>query len=182
MSENYGLTSDGGLEQLDRATEAIATEMRIKGCYRLHIVDPDGTITGDSGWIANQVTNDGVNQYLAQLLGAMAGSKQITHVALGTGTAPGAAATALDGELDNTSSRAAVTAGSSSNSMKARFTATFNSASSFTTETVTLQNIGLFNTSAATTGTVFAGNTYATSTCATNQSVNITYDIDFSTA
>ena len=45
---------------------------------------------------------------------------------------------------------------------------------------MSLKNIGLFNTSAATTGTVFAGNTYATSTCATNQNVNITYDIDFS--
>lgn len=159
-----------------------AEGMKIKGCYRLHIVDPDGTIAGDSGWIENQVVNLGVNDYLCQLLGAMAGSKQITHVALGTGTAPGAAATSLEGELEETSSRAAVTAATSSSSMKARFTATFNSASSFTSATVSLKNIGLFNTSAATTGTLFAGNTYATSTCATNQSVNVTYDIDFSTS
>ena len=159
-----------------------AEGMRMRGFYRLQIVDPDGTIAGDSGWHENQVVNLGVNDYLCQLLGDMAGSKQITHAALGTGTAPGAAATSLDGELDQTSSRAAVTAATSSNSMKARFTATFNSASSFTSATVTLQNLGLFNQSNVTAGTLFAGNTYATSSCATNQSVNVTYDIDFSTA
>ena len=156
--------------------------MKLRGCYRLQITDPDGSVMGDSGWHENQVVNLGVNDYLCQLLGDMAGSKQITHVALGTGTVPGAAATALDGELDQTSSRAAVTAATSSSSFKARFTATFNSASSFTSATVTLQNIGLFHQSNVTAGTLFAGNTYATSTCATNQNVNVTYDIDFSTS
>lgn len=156
--------------------------MKLRGCYRLQITDPDGSVMGDSGWHENQVVNLGVNDYLCQLIGGMAGSKVITHVALGTGTVPGAAATALDGELDQTSSRAAVTAATSSSSFKARFTATFNSASSFTSATVTLQNIGLFHQSNVTAGTLFAGNTYATSTCATNQNVNVTYDIDFSTS
>ncbi len=158
--------------------------IKMRGFYRLNICapnDPD-TIVGDSGWIENQVTNLGVNDYLAQLLGNMAGSKQVTHMALGTGTAPGAAATALEGELDSTSSRAAVTAATSSNSFKARFTATFNSANSFASATVTLRNVGLFNTSTQNSGTVMCGNTYATSTCATNQNVNATYDIDFSTS
>lgn len=183
--ENYGLTSDGDLAQLDRATEMIAAEMAqdripVKGCYRLHIVDPDGTIVGDSGWHENQVVNLGFNQYLALALMGNAGSKKVTHVALGTGTAPGAAATTLDGEITEVSSRAAVTTASSNTSKRARFTATFASASSFVSTTMTIKNIGLFNTSTRTTGTIFAGNTYATSTVATNQAVNVTYDIDFS--
>lgn len=156
---------------------------KLRGCYRIHIVDPDGTIQGDSGWHENQVVNLGVNDYLAQLIGNMAGSKQITHAALGTGTAPGAAATSLDGEIDHaTNSRAAVTAATSSTSMKARFTATFESSDNFLSETVTLNNIGLFHQSNVTAGTLFAGNTYNTSSCATNQNVNVTYDIDFSTS
>ena len=159
-----------------------ASGISMRGFYRVQIEDPDGSIAGDSGWHENQIVNLGVNDYVCQLLGNMAGSKQITHVALGTGTEPGAAATSLEGELDSTSSRAAVTAATSSSSFKARFTATFSSANSFASATVSLKNIGLFNTSAATTGTLFAGNTYATSTCATNQNVNVTYDIDMSTS
>jgi hypothetical protein len=43
-------------------------------------------------------------------------------------------------------------------------------------------NVGLFNVSGPTTasGTLFAGNTYTSSSCATNQNVNATYDIIFS--
>lgn len=158
--------------------------LKIKGFFRVQLTAPNDpeTIVGDSGWQQNQVVNLGVNNYLCQLLGDMAGSRQITHAALGTGTAPGAAATSLEGELDSTSSRAAVTAATSTNSMKARFTATFSSANSFASATVTLRNIGLFYTSTQNSGTLFCGNTYATSQCQTNQNVNITYDADFSTS
>lgn len=161
---------------------AVQSTLGLRGFYRVQVENPDGSLHGDSGWHKNQIVNLGVNDYVCQLLGDMAGSKQVSHVALGTGTAPGAAATSLEGELDSTSSRAAVTAATSSNSFKARFTATFNSANSFASATVTLKNIGLFNTSTTTVGTLFCGNTYATSTCATNQNVNITYDVDMSTS
>jgi hypothetical protein len=130
--------------------------------------------------VENQIVNLGFNDYLCQLLGNMAGSKQISHAALGTGTEPGAAATGLEGELTEISSRAGVTAATSNTSKRVRFTATFASQSSFVSTTMTLKNIALFNTSTRTTGTLFCGNTYATSTCATNQNVNATYDIDFS--
>ena len=159
-----------------------ADPLTLRGFYRVQITDPDGSIAGDSGWHENQIVNLGVNDYVCQLLGDMAGSKQITHAALGTGTAPGAAATTLHGELDETSSRAAVTAATSSSSMKARFTATFSSANSFVSATMSLRNIGLFHQSNVTAGTLFCGNTYSTSTCATNQNVNVTYDIDMSTS
>lgn len=149
--------------------------VKIKGFYRVHITDPDGKIVGDSGWKKNQVTNLGFNQFLVSALGSIAGSKYVSHLALGTGTVPGAAATSLDGEV---TSRQAVTAATSNTSKTLRLTGTFSSADSFVGATVTLQNIGLFNSASG--GTLFAGNTYATSTCATNQNVNCTYDIVFS--
>jgi hypothetical protein len=41
-----------------------------------------------------------------------------------------------------------------------------------------LSNVGLFATS-NTNDTLFAGNTYASSSCNTNQNVNVTYQIRF---
>ncbi len=137
------------------------------------VLEQDGQIVGDSGWLQNQITDEGVRQYLAYALGAIGGSKQVVAVALGTGTVPGAAATTLDGEITGTSSggRVTVTA-ASSGSTAVQFTATFSSSNSFVTATANISNIGLFNTSAYTSGTLFAGNTYGSSSCATNQNVN----------
>jgi len=149
--------------------------VKIKGFFRVHIADPDGSIVGDSGWLKNQVTNLGFNKFLVSALGSIAGSLYVSHLALGTGTVPGAAATSLDGEV---TSRQAVTAATSATSKTLRLTGTFSSADNFVGATVTLSNIGLFNSASA--GTLFAGNTYNTSTCATNQNVNCTYDIVFS--
>lgn len=149
--------------------------IKIKGFFRVHIVSDTGEIVGDSGWRENQITNDGFDQFLAKSLGAIAGSKQVSHMAIGSGTVPGAAATSLNGEVVK---RASVTAASSSSSKAVRFTATFDSANSFVTNTQNISNVGLFNSSA--TGTLFAGNTYASSSVATNQSVYATYDITFS--
>jgi len=154
------------------------TGIKVKGSYRLKIVDGlTGSLVGDSGWYQNQVVNLGFNQYLVSTLGAIAGSKQITYAAIGTGGAPAAGDTALAGEQ---SVRAAVTAATSSGSKTLRLTATFNSSASFVTATKNISNVGLFNTSEAAVGTLFAGNTYASSAVATNQNVNVTYDIIFS--
>jgi hypothetical protein len=150
--------------------------MKVRGFYRVQITE-DGKILGDSKWQKNQVVNLGFNHYLVSTLGAIAGSKQITHAALGTGTAPGAADTSLNGELSE-NVRKAITAATSSSSKTARFTATFGSSDSFVTATRNISNIGLFNTSSG--GSLFAGNTYASSSVATNQQVNVTYDIIFS--
>ena len=151
--------------------------LKVKGFYRVQLTE-EGKVIGDSGWKQNQVTNLGFNQYLVMSLGSIAGSKYVSHVALGTGGAPAAGDTALAGEGE-LSKRAAVTAATSSGSKTVRFTATFNSTDSFVTATKSISNIGLFNTSAVTTGTAFAGNTYTSSSCATNQNVNVTYDIIF---
>lgn len=151
--------------------------VKVKGSFRLQIEDgPTGEIVGDTGWVTNQVTNLGFNQYIVSALGSIAGSKYITHLALGTGGAPAAGDTTLAGEVQV---RAAVTAATSSTSKDLQLTATFSSAVSFVTTTMSLANIGAFHTSTQGAATIFAGNTFASSTCATNQNVNATYVIGF---
>lgn len=150
----------------------------IKGFSRVQITEGD-KIVGDSGFTGpNQITNLGFLNYLVKLLGASAGSKQIGFVALGTGSAPNASHTTLNGEVMSSTQRKAVTFGSSG-STTAQFTATFASSDSFLTAAANLSNIGLF-AAATSDDTLFAGNTYASSACATNQNVNITYQIRFS--
>jgi hypothetical protein len=149
--------------EVEQALEKVA----VRGFFRVQITEDD-KVVGDSDWQENQVTNLGFNQYLVSTLGAIAGSKQISRMALGTGTAPGAADTTLNGELGE-GVRAAVTAATSSGSKTVRFTATFASAASFVTANRNISNVGLFNTESG--GTLFAGNTYASSTVATNQNV-----------
>ena len=148
--------------------------LKIKGMFRIQLTE-DGKLVGDSGWKQNQITNDGFNDYLCKALGAVSGSKQVSHLALGTGGVPAASDTTLAGEVQK---RQAVTAATSSSSKTIRFTGTFSSANSFVTATQNVSNIGLFNSSS--TGTLFAGNTFASSAVATNQNVNATYDIIFS--
>ena len=148
--------------------------VKVQGMFRVNITE-DGKVVGDSGWRKNQITNLGFNQYLVGSLGNISG-KSVTHAALGTGGAPAASDTTLAGEQ---SVRAALTVATNSSSKTLRNTATFSSANSFVTASKNISNIGLFNTSTAATGTLFAGNTYASSTVATNQDVNITYDIIF---
>lgn len=158
------------------------TDIRVKGFFRLHLVEElDGKqrVVGDSGWKRNTVTNEGKRDYLSRLLGALANSKQVSHAALGTGGAPAAGDTTLAGEVThNASSRDAVSA-ATNGSTAVRFTGTFASADSHNTATVNISNIGLFQQSNTNTGTVFAGAAYASSSWATNQSVNYTYDITF---
>jgi hypothetical protein len=165
-------------EIIDRFSEAppdVSDGIKIRGFFRLQI-EEDGEIVGDSGWMENAVTNEGKRHYLAQLLGGLAGSSQIGYAALGTGTAPGATATTLDGELGE-AVRDAVSAATSGSTAVA-FTGTFASSDSFVTATRNLSNIGLFATNSG--GSIFAGNTYASSSCGTNQNVNYTYTITFS--
>lgn len=150
--------------------------IKVRGSFHLQIVDPKtGEIQGDSGWQKNQVVDLGFLDYLCKSLGSSTGSKYITHAGLGTGTVPGASDTSLNGEVGT---RQAVTFATSSNSKKARFLATFAAGWHTSTGAYNISNIGLFNTSSG--GTLFSGNTYNSSSCASNQAVNVTYDIDFS--
>jgi hypothetical protein len=147
--------------------------LKVKGMYRVQITE-DGKVVGDSGWKENIVVNLGFNKYLVSALGSIAGSLQVSHLALGSGGAPAATDTSIAGEVEK---RQAVTAATSSSSKTVRFTGTFDSANSFLTSSRNLSNVALVNSSA--TGTIFSGNTYTSSTVATNNNVNVTYDIIF---
>lgn len=151
--------------------------IRIEGFSRVQI-EEDGEIVGDSGFTGpNQITNIGFLNYLCHLLGNSAGSRQVAFIALGTGGAPATDATSLAGEIMSSTQRIAPTY-ANVGSTTAQFVATFASSDSFLSASSELSNIGLFNSSAE--NSLFAGNTYASSSCNTNQNVNVTYQIRFS--
>ena len=158
--------------------------VKLNGFYRVHITeDRDGkeVIVGDSGWHKNILTNLGIQNYLAYTLAASAGSKQIGFIAIGTGGTPATDAVVLVGEIMGSTHRKAVTKAfsartTSNGSATMQFTATFASSDSFLTGASNISNIGLF-AATTTNDTLFAGNTYASSACATNQNVNVTYEI-----
>lgn len=147
-----------------------------KGFFRLNIVNPDGTIANDSGYLENQIVNNGYQNFLMYLLAGSAGSLRPSHAALGTGTVPASNATVLAGELTETAARMALTTGTTG-SKTVQYTFTLNSG--VIAAASTIQNVGLFSGSTQAGGTMMAGNTYATSALATNQAVNGTYNIIF---
>lgn len=156
----------------------IHEDARMEGRFRLQITqDENGVpkVIGDSGWCKNQIVDLGVQDYIIDWLvaGTDSAGKSITHLALGTGGAPASNDTSLSGEVVK---RQAVTT-SIVASRTAQFTGAFASSNSFVTDTRNISNVALFNTSSG--GTLFAGNTYASSSCATNQNVNVTYQIRF---
>lgn len=146
--------------------------IKARGFFKLQISEQDGRVSGDSGWLENTITNSGFEQYLCMSLAGSAGSKSVAYAMIGTGTAPGATATTLDGEIGFT--RCAVTPTIiSSKTVQFAFTL----ASSQVTSSQVIQNVGLINSSSG--GVMFAGNTYATSNLLTNQSINASYQIRF---
>ena len=145
-----------------------------RGFYRLQINEA-GKIVGDSGWRENTITNNGYDLYICRAFGAMSGSLQVSHAALGTGTAPAVTDTTLNGELtDAAGMRCAVTPTTIA-SKTIQFAFTLNSG--VATAARTIQNVGLFNTSTTNAGSIMAGNTYTTSALATNQAVQGSYQI-----
>ena len=161
---------------MSTTVEAPSDAARVKGMFRVQI-EENGEIVGDSGWHENLITNLGFNNFVVSAVGGIAGSSQITHLALGTGGAPVATDTVLAGEVQK---RQAVTAATSSTSKTLHLTGAFLSANSFVTASQNISNIGLFGTSTTSGGTIMAGNTYASSACATNVTVNVTYDLTWS--
>ena len=152
--------------------------LKAKGFFRLQITE-DGKVKGDTGWQKNQVTDMGVYQYLLCNLAASAGSKAVAFGMFGTGTAPSAADTVLNGEItDVAGTRCAVTASSvGSHSMQFNFTLN----SGVYTVAHNIANVGLINHSSTNTAaTIFAGNTFASSALASNQAVNASYQVRIS--
>ena len=86
---------------------------RVRGFFRLDIVNPDGKVAQKGAWRENQIVNTGYQDFLMYLLAGSAGSLRPSHAALGTGTVPASNATTLAGELTETSARMALTTGTS---------------------------------------------------------------------
>lgn len=154
----------------------VSSGINVRGFFRLAIVNPDGTVASDSGYKENQIVNNGYQDFLMYLLAGSAGSLRPSHAAIGTGTVPASNATVLAGELTETAGRMALTTGTSG-SKTVSYTFTLNSG--VIAAASTIQNVGLFSGSTQAGGTMMAGNTYATSSLATNQAVNGTYQVIF---
>lgn len=152
--------------------------LTIRGFYRVKLGETkDGKteIVGDTGWKENQVTNLGFQNYVVNLIGALAGSKQVGMIMIGTGTAPNVTHTALDGETKRqTCGNAAV----ASKTMRA--TAQIASGD-HPGGTPDISNIGLIENTASG-GTLFAGNTFSSSTWNSNQGLSATYELRFGTS
>ena len=153
--------------------------IKMRGFFRVAI-EENGKVVGDSGFVENLITNDGIELFMARTFGAQAGSLQVGFVTLGTGAVPASNATALPGETLAASKRVAPTyaftqRAASDGTATVQFTATFASSDSFLSAAANLNNIGLANLISQ--GTIMAGNTFASSSCNTNQNVNVTYQI-----
>jgi hypothetical protein len=153
---------------------------KMKRFFRVNIVDPDGAIAGDSGWVPNYVTNTGLQNYFVYTMLGVANSRQMGYIGLGTGAAPASTDTSLPGEVMSSTKRVAIGANtgftqraSSNSSCTLQLLATFTA--SFCSTASTIQNVGVFASSAE--NSLMCGATYATSALATNQGVNVTYQI-----
>jgi len=158
----------------------------LAGFYRLNITQ-DGRIVGDSGWRHNLFVSAGLDNGLAQVLLGGGGSSRVGFAALGTGAAPGTAATYLPGELVQTvNARKAVSTATATSSsaaaVTARYYGVFASSVSFILSSASIQNIGLYNASGTGGSNLISGASYGTSALATNQDVNFTYEWRFATA
>ena len=152
--------------------------IKVGGFFRINVLEADKNgkmkVVADSDWQENQVTNYGFETAIATQVGGAAGLAP-TYLALGTGTAPGAAATTLEGEIAPASDTRISLTTSVVSSKTLRMTGSLNSG--LIGAASTIKNIGVWGHSS--TGTVMSGNTYATSQLATNQTVNATYEWRF---
>jgi len=145
----------------------------VKGFFRLQIVDKKTKkIVGDSGYFQNQITNYGLESCVVALPLKCAASLQASGMMLGSGVDPVASDTALN--LSNTNYWSSFGQSTVIASLTARATQSFDGALG----AATLINIGIF---AASTGTLIAGKAFASSAITTDQDINATYELRYST-
>lgn len=145
----------------------------LKGFFRVQLVDNEtGKIEGDSGWVQNKITNYGMESCIvAYPMSGIADKSQASILILGSGTAPDATATRLDG---SNSSQASSFAGVSVvGSLTARATQAFAGANG---SMAAVANIGLMD---ALSNKLIAGNTFSSSQMTTDQTINATYELQF---
>jgi hypothetical protein len=154
-------------------------KLAVRGFFRVNVVNKKTRrIVGDSGWIENQITNMGLESCLLGMPAGLGGDV-LRWMGLGAGagaTAPASDATSLPGWIstDYTS-----TAGIAVNaSTQIRLTQTFD----FPTSQSSVANVGIHMSNNSTGGSLVAGETFNSSDVATDQDVNVTYDLNYSTS
>jgi hypothetical protein len=160
--------------------KSIKDSSKPAGFFRLNIVEEKSgrkMVVGDSGWCKNTLTNLGVQHYMVERMASIAGSMVVSYAGMGSSGSVQAADTNISSPAAvNRNSFAVV--GSVQASRTLRYTG---SVQSNIYPATTIANVGLFADSATTnaTGSIFCGQTFASSALATNQAVNLTYDIQF---
>lgn len=154
-----------------RARRAPAEALKVRGFVRLQLVNRDGSIAVDKT-IRNAITANGFQHYIAGTLGAIAGSKQISHMQVATQTAaPTSSQTSASGEFEARKGTTNTFTGNGTMQATAQY------ATNEATQS-TLGAVALYNTSSG--GTAACVATFATSNKTTDQTLNITYQIRFS--
>jgi hypothetical protein len=148
-----------------------------KGFIRLQLKNArTGEIEGDSGWNQNVITDDGFDNYIVGAVGGIAGSKQVTHLALGTQTnAPVSTQATASGE-DTWAARKAPT-------LSLVGDGTLQATASWETNEATASNVGaiaMHDISTVNDRTACAIATFASSAKTTDQTINATYQLRFS--
>lgn len=136
------------------------TEVRIRGFSRIQLGEtlPNGKqkIVGDSGWVKNTITNDGLDNYIAARIGSLSQGKNPQNLQLATQTAAmNATQESLIGETRVRKILTASTVATGTLRMTVSWSSTDNTAA------ITIGAIGVYNVSSA--GTLGSGATFTTS-------------------
>ena len=146
--------------------------LNVKGFFRVALVNAK---TGKVEGLAeghNAVTEDGFDNYIVGAVGAIAGSKQVTHLQLATQTAaPNSTQQTASGEFGTRKAANKSLTGNGTLQVTASWATNENTQS-------TLGAIALYNTSAG--GTAGGIATFSTSNKTTDQTLNATYEWRFS--
>jgi len=157
------------------------TEVTVKGFFRGQLINNEtGKIEGDTGWRQNKLSTAGLVN-IARLLGGVAGSYIVGYACLGTQTdAVDMAQSVLTGSVN--SYRAITT--STSGAATLTLTASFAGTSLATTVNVNAVALHSTNASAGLIALQLFGTnaTNGSSSWATNQDFNLTYQLRFGTA
>ena len=146
--------------------------LKVRGFLRTQIVNKDGSIAGDSGWLKNTVVDAGLIQ-LSNLI--TAAGNPIGYAGIATQTdAMDVTQVDLVGPENVYEAITASQYGTATSNFTCSFAGTNNS------DTINLGAAGLFISNGG--GDLFAGQTFASSTMSTAQDFKLTYEIRFATA
>ncbi len=153
-------------------------EVKVRGFMYAQILETgkDGKVkvVGDTGWKQNTVTNFGLNNACAGAAIGASGSKQVNAAVLATQST---SVNATQISLVGTSAAVNTIAPSTVATGKAKCTVSFHGSDHG--NTMTIAAIGLHSTNSASTDMI-AGATFSSSQFASDQSVNATYQLEFS--